>query len=132
MTRFNALSRFALVLVLTASTQSLLFVQGAFLLRQDYVAERLCVNPDTDCDGRCFLKEQMEHHGAHAAEPGHTHETDGHAPAVLKVALAVHALLPPATAAQAEEPRDHPYPPHATRRPVSVETGAVFRPPRLG
>ena len=43
----------------------------------DYVASSLCVNrfnPDSDCNGKCYLKEQMARHdGSHHSDDGHGH-----------------------------------------------------------
>ncbi|MEM6783211.1 MAG: hypothetical protein AAF624_05685 [Bacteroidota bacterium] len=63
MSRLATLVRLALVLCLVASTQSLLVVQGIFVLRQDMIAERLCENrdrPELNCDGVCYLTQQLK------------------------------------------------------------------------
>jgi len=55
--------RLTVVLGLVLSTQGLLLVQGAYLLRQDFIAEHLCVNrdkPEEDCHGKCHLRKQLE------------------------------------------------------------------------
>ena len=126
MTRSRTAVRFVLVLCLAASTQGLLFVQAAFVLRQDWIAETLCVNrdrPEMDCDGACVLMERME---------GHHHDHDeGRDLAVLRVALSIAPLVAgrPALAAPAPTaPR--PY----GLGPLLADAGGVeadvFRPPR--
>ncbi|MEM8601712.1 MAG: hypothetical protein AAGF99_17485, partial [Bacteroidota bacterium] len=63
MSRLAALVRLVLLLCLVASTQSLLVVQGVFVLRQDVIAERFCENrerPEVDCDGVCYLTQQLK------------------------------------------------------------------------
>lgn len=126
------LPRLILVLTLVVSTQGLLLVQGTFLLRQDYVASVLCVNRfnrDSDCNGKCYLQQQMEHHaGSH-----HSHDGNDRAPALLQVALSVHALivegedLEPAVPADANghlRVNDH--------SPDRLLVSGVFHPPRIG
>jgi hypothetical protein len=54
-----------MVLSLALSTQGLLVIQGAFVLRRAYVAEHLCENrgdPQSHCHGRCFVQKQAERH----------------------------------------------------------------------
>ena len=73
MARLRSAARFAVVLALAVSTQGLLLAQAAWLTNQEWIAETLCVNPETDCDGKCQLKDRMEamqHHGSHT----HTHD----------------------------------------------------------
>lgn len=127
MTRSRLAVRFVLVLCLAASTQGLLFVQAAFTLRQDWIAETLCVNrdrPELDCDGQCVLMKRMEQHG-------HDHG-DGPDTAALRVALSIAPLLidRPALAAPAATP-PRPY----GIGPLLADAGGVgadvFRPPRL-
>ena len=126
MSRSHAAARFALVLCLAASTQGLLFVQAAFSLRQDWIAERLCVNrdrPEMHCDGRCVLKERMAAHG-------HDHE-EGRDLAVLRVALSITPLLAerPALAAPAPTP-PRPYGLGVLLADAGGVEAGVFRPPR--
>ena len=55
--------RLVVVLSLVLSTQGLLLVQGAYVLRQDFIAEHLCVNrdkPEENCHGKCHLRQQLE------------------------------------------------------------------------
>jgi len=132
MTRTVLGLRILLVVALVVSTQGLLLVQSTYLLRQDYVASALCVNrfnPDSDCNGKCYLKEQMaRHHGSHQSDDGHEQ-----APALLEVALSVQALL-----SQGEE-IEMPAPAAAIsflrledRRPDRLMVSGVFHPPRIG
>ncbi|MEM1115401.1 MAG: hypothetical protein AAF845_08420 [Bacteroidota bacterium] len=131
MARFHSLLRFAVVLTLAVSTQGLLLAQAAWLTNQEWIAETLCVNPETDCDGLCMLADRMEHmhHGGH--DTGHGHDE---APVqLLELALSVRAHV---------TERAHAPSPSATdaRRPAAeavFDTGReasrdVFHPPRLG
>lgn len=91
-------ARLLLVLVLTASTQSLLLTRGAFELRREAITERLCVNrdrPELDCNGSCVLSRMM--HEQHDREDRHTQ-------AVLEVALSVTALVADPETVAAPEP----------------------------
>ena len=127
MARFHSTARFALVLALVASTQGLLLAQAAWLTNQEWIAETLCVSPDTDCDGTCQLRDRMEamHHGTH------THGHDEAPAPLLELALSVRAHL----TARAEPPAPHV---EAARGPVArafSDTGreasqGVFHPPR--
>ena len=87
--RLRLLVQTALVLTLAVSTQGLLVAQGAWLTNQDWIAETLCVNPETDCDGKCQLADRMERmHGMHG-----DHDAS-HGPAttpLLELALSVRA-----------------------------------------
>lgn len=109
--------------------QGLLFVQGAFTLRQDWIAGTLCVNrdrPETRCDGLFVLKERMASHH-HGPEEG-AGDT-----AVLTVALSTSPLvaeapvLPAPEGAPASAPR--PAPLVGPGRDALAE---VFRLPRRG
>lgn len=63
MITLRSVLRFVVVLGLVLSTQGLLLVQGAYVLRQDFIAEHLCVNrdkPEEDCHGKCHLRQQLE------------------------------------------------------------------------
>lgn len=93
MTRSAALLRLVLVLVIAASTQGLLFAQGAWLVNQEWIADTLCVNrdrPELNCDGKCQLAERMEkmsgHHGSHS----HEHSDPA---ALLELAMSVRATV---------------------------------------
>ena len=121
------LVRLVLVLCLTASTQGLLFAQGAFVVNQEWIAETLCVNrdrPEMDCDGMCELMRQMDDH--------HEHPEDNNA-ARVEVALSVHAAALDVLTVPADDSADHSAP-AATDRVVSGReaVGDVFRPPRKG
>ncbi len=83
-------ARFVLVLALVASTQGLLLAQASWLVNREWIAETLCVNPDTDCDGMCQLADRMEamtHGGGHGDEP------HGHPATLLELALSVRAQV---------------------------------------
>ncbi|NNF59334.1 MAG: hypothetical protein HKN04_13950 [Rhodothermaceae bacterium] len=126
--------RLALVLTLVVSTQSLLIVQGAFHLRRDFIAQRLCVNPETDCDGSCYLKERMLHHGHQhddrVAPPAHEHDGPTKV-ALLEIALAVQALLPPQPPLGGTG-SDQEYVIRPDQVPRAIFAVEVFHPPRIG
>jgi hypothetical protein len=114
------------VLHLVLSTQGLLFVQGMFALRRDYVAERLCVNrdrPEEDCHGRCFLNERLRD------REERERRADG-----LAVQLAVTFHLPESdVATDLPPPPEREAPPFAVAREAALPAGvgaAVFHPPR--
>lgn len=92
------------MLALVASTQGLLLAQGAWLSNREWIAETLCVNPGTDCDGTCQLKDRMEAmaHGPHAShDAGHGHDE---APTpLLELALSVRAHVAARVAALAPQ-----------------------------
>ena len=80
-------ARLAVVLVLVASTQSVLVVRAAFELDREAIAERLCVNrdrPELDCNGSCVLSrilaEQQE-------------REDSRREAALELALSITPLV---------------------------------------
>lgn len=63
MVALRSVLRLAVVLGLVLSTQGLLLVQGTYVLRQDFIAEHLCVNrdqPEEDCHGKCYLQKRLE------------------------------------------------------------------------
>lgn len=107
--RFSA--RLVLVLALVASTQGLLLAQSAWLVNRDWIAETLCVSPETDCDGSCQLADRM----AHMVGDGHTHEHDEAPVHMLELALSIRALVATSTL---------PAPADPTRS--SLKTGATF------
>ncbi len=115
--------RIALVLAVVLSTQGLLLVQGTFLLRQDYIAEVLCVNqnlPELDCEGKCFLADRMRE------QQKHDEEQKG----FLEVALAVAAV---AVTQQELAPPDGHERPWMSVAPSAERSGhqaGVFHPPR--
>jgi hypothetical protein len=126
--RLHSAARFAVVLALAVSTQGLLLAQAAWLTNQEWIAETLCVNPETDCDGKCQLKDRMEamqHHGSHT----HTHDE---APApLLELALSVRAHV----AERARVPAPHAEPARGPSAWLAMDTGreasqGVFHPPR--
>ena len=128
MARLRPLARFVVVLALAASTQGLLLAQAAWLTNREWIAETLCVNPETDCDGKCQLADRMEMM-AHRDGTGHTHDE---APTpLLELALSVRAHV--AARAVVPAPQDV-----AARGPSAafvVDTGreasqGVFHPPR--
>lgn len=124
--------RIVLVLAVIASTQGLLFVQGAFILRQDYVASVLCVNrfnPESDCNGTCYLRKQVEQQ--HGAE--HGHDDHGNAPAMLQLALSIHAIQSFGTMIEEEdEPDMRSFDLMDERIAEKFEVTGVFHPPRIG
>lgn len=117
--------RLLLVSCLVLSTQSLLLIQGAFVLRQDYIAEKLCVNrdrPEMECDGHCVLKERMGEHHKHEDTSG----TDA-----LALALSVVPLLGTSTVPLgllSEEPYE--FGPPASSGVLEGHSEGVFRPPQ--
>ena len=86
MSPLHSVARFAVVLALVASTQGLLLAQSAWLVNQEWIAETLCVNPGTDCDGKCQLADRMEHMG----HGEHSHDDPA---ALLELALSVRAQV---------------------------------------
>ena len=119
--------RIAVVLVLVASTQSVLVVRAAFELDRESIAERLCINrdrPELDCHGTCqlsrMLREQQD-------------RDDRRTQATLEIALSVTPLVASAVPVPPPSAMDAP----AHRRPASGrDTGveaalSVFHPPRL-
>ncbi|MEM1115496.1 MAG: hypothetical protein AAF845_15800 [Bacteroidota bacterium] len=123
MARLRPIVRAALALCLAASTQGLLFVQGAFEVRQDWIVEVLCTNPDEACDGYCVLRDRMDAH--------HDHEDGPSGEAALQVALAVAPLVPETVRLGA--PDGVPVTLGAPGLRVGATDGVpagVFRPPR--
>lgn len=122
----RSLAKLVLVLNLVVSTQGLLMIQGTFALRRDYVVANLCVNravPESDCHGRCFLKEQMEQQRKQQERQA----------AGLEVMLAVSCVLPSAGAVFHAPERQTPSRPLAPA--VALTSGValeVFHPPRVG
>lgn len=117
-------ARIAVVLVLVASTQSVLVVRAAFELDREAIAERLCVNrdrPELDCNGSCVLSrilaEQQE-------------REDSRREAALEVALSITPLVseapavPATPAAEATAPAEG-----ALLRFAEGVRGTVERPP---
>ncbi len=120
----SALSLVAALAVL-ASTLGALVIWGAFEVQRDYIAEHLCENPDSDCDGMCFLDKRMEAHHGHSEGP--------EAPAAVLTAPTLLAVAPPASGVPADRWRPASAP--TGRRGLDPSAGApgdVFRPPRQG
>jgi hypothetical protein len=126
MLRLAAVSaRLVIVLALVASTQGLLFVQGAFVLNQDWVVANLCVNrdrPELNCDGHCVLSQRLQEQ---------QERDESRNAANLEVALAVTALVAapsavPSDAGRAVEPPRDAY---AFARPNAAPAD-IFHPPR--
>ena len=68
MLRLQSSARFVVVLAVAASIQGLLLAQASWLVNREWIAEALCVNPDTNCDGKCQLADRVEKmsHGEHS------------------------------------------------------------------
>lgn len=127
MARLHSAARFVVVLALAASTQGLLLAQAAWLTNQEWIAETLCVNPETDCDGKCQLKDRMEamQHGSH------THSHDEAPTPLLELALSVRAHV----TERAGVPAPHAEPARSPSAGLATDTGreasqGVFHPPR--
>ena len=125
MARLHSPARLVVVLALAVSTQGLLLAQAAWLTNQEWIAATLCVNPDTDCDGKCQLKDRMEQmqHGPHR------HGTDE--TPLLELALSVRAHV----AERAGVPAPHAEPARGPSAWLAFDTGreashGVFHPPR--
>ena len=119
------LARIALVLCLAASTQGLLFVQGAFEVNRDWIAATLCVNqdrPELDCEGACELTKRLQ---------AEQEREDDRQAAELGAALSVAACQAEALAVPADPARTVP---PATGEAAALASqhaeGGVFRPPR--
>ena len=121
----RSILRLVVVLSLVLSTQGLLLVQGAYVLRQDFIAEHLCVNrdkPEEDCHGKCHLRKQLERQQQRQDEERQA------ASLVLLIGgsfLAMETEAPPRPAAR---PTAYPTPPpaHAPTPPPAE----VFHPPQ--
>ena len=117
-----------MVLALFASTQGLLFAQGAFSVNRDWIAATLCVNqdrPELDCDGVCELTKRID---------VQQEREEQNRAAGLEIALGVSAVATDrlgvapdadALAHRAERPAD-------VRTPTWHAQGGVFHPPRIG
>lgn len=120
-------ARIAAVLVLVASTQSVLVIRAAFELDREAIAERLCVNrdrPELDCEGACVLSRLMAEQQK---------REDSRREAALEIALSITPLV--ADAARVPAPVAG-----AAAAPMAVATlgfaegvpAGVDRPPRQG
>lgn len=125
MVALRSVLRLAVVLGLVLSTQGLLLVQGAYVLRQDFIAEHLCVNrdkPEENCHGKCHLRKQLER------QQQRQEEEQQAASLVLLIGgtfLAMETEAPPEPSA-----RRHAYPvPPEARSPAPPPT-EVFHPPQ--
>jgi len=118
-------SRLLVVLALLASTQGTLWIHGAFQVRQDWIADHLCVNrhnPDVKCDGMCYLDRKVQEHQDHEDERGPS--------AVLTLATAV-AVEAPSTVVPPDRWRTRETrSPEDTWAPGAPHLDDVFRPPR--
>ncbi|GAB5537304.1 MAG: hypothetical protein Rubg2KO_35530 [Rubricoccaceae bacterium] len=126
MTRLWTLSsRLFVAFALLASTQGALWTHGAFQVRQDWIADHLCVNrhnPDVDCDGFCYLDKKMQEHQDHEDERGPS------AVLTLVGAVAIEApstVIPPDRWSERETLNAR-----NVRAPGSPHLDDVFRPPR--
>ena len=118
-------ARLTVMLALVASTQGLLFVQGAFALNQDWVIENLCVNrdrPELHCDGHCVLSDRMHEEQEREDQQNSTNMT---------IALSVTALVAEVDSVPQDLEREAA--PVTVRVLVADDSGTpldVFRPPR--
>ena len=119
--------RLAVVLVLVASTQSVLLVRTAFEMDREAIAERLCVNrdrPELECHGTCVLSRMLRDQQERESQ---------HQQARLELALSVTPLV--AEAAPVPPPAAAPVPAasaSATLAWAEGVAGTVDRPPRQG
>src|SRR5690554_1510164 len=114
-------ARLVLVLGLVLSTQGLLLLQGAYVLRKDFVAEHLCVNrdrPEADCHGKCHLRKQLDE------QQEREEQRAGLEVMLSGVFLSAVAVTPQAPPAEA---RTYGLTPQ--RHPPSPPEPGVFRPP---
>ncbi len=124
-----AVLRFSLsvvaALAVLASTLGALVIWGAFEVQRESIAEHQCENPDSDCDGMCFLSKRMEAH--------HGHDEGGDAPAAVLTAPTLLAVAPPASSIPADRWRSASDPSGRTGLdPSAGAPGDVFRPPERG
>jgi hypothetical protein len=118
------LVRLVLVLAVGLSTQGLLLMQTLFVLRQDAIVERLCVNrdrPELECEGTCFLTQRLHEH--------QERETERSA-ALLEVLLVAMGVAVPASDAPTPPTADAHWPGAPPHRAAAGADGGVFRPPR--
>lgn len=126
MASLRSAPRLLLVGCLVMSTQSLLLIQGSFVLRQDYIADKLCVNcdrPEMECDGHCVLKGRLGEHHEHKDSSG----TEALALALSVVPLATTPTSP-------QEPRPtatEEYVRFACLRGPEGHPEGIFRPPQV-
>lgn len=107
--------------MLALSTQGFLFVQASWSVNQDWIAEALCANPETDCDGHCVLMERMEGQHDHDGEPD---------TAMLATALSIRPILTAAPRLAPPPVAEGFFVPGRSVGPASGAPGDVFRPPR--
>ena len=115
------------MLALAASSQGLLFVQGAWVANQDWIAGTLCENrdrPELHCEGTCQLTKRL-HEQERREEERRTVQ--------VEVALSVTACLTACAEVSAPVAR----PPAAWTAGLARDTGTeadrgVFHPPRVG
>jgi len=113
-----------LVVSTLASTFGALVIQCAFTVHQDYIAEHLCENPDSDCDGMCYLQDRMESHHGHDEPVSSAPATVPPLPVLLAVS-APGSAVPHMPSRDAGTPEAHPE--DLLREGVAAD---VFRPPR--
>lgn len=115
--------RLMLVLALMVSTQGLLVVQGAFVLRQEFIAEKLCLNrerPDIECEGTCVLKSLLKEQ----------REREEQQHARLEIALSISIIAHPSVELPMPTTRATAWPTHIPVRLVEADSGDIFHPPR--
>lgn len=117
--------RLLLIASLVMSSQSPLLIQSTLALRQDDIAEQLCVNrerPDLECDGHCVLVDRLDSHRKHKEESG----TDARV-------QACSGILHYASTGLASEPTKAAMRPRAGDPTTRHRTGypaGIFRPPQ--
>lgn len=119
------IARLVLVLSVLLSTQSLIMVQVAFKVRQDYIIERLCVNrdrPEMNCDGFCQLTKMMQEK--------HDQEQQDRAAVLELLISSVHAMLPVTGFLVAPPIKRPDYAPFIAGSPAQGALADVFVPPR--
>ncbi|MEM1043689.1 MAG: hypothetical protein AAGI91_13810 [Bacteroidota bacterium] len=124
MAPLRSVLRLALVLCLVLSTQGLLLVQGAFLLRQDFVIEHLCVNrgmPELECEGTCFLTRQLHEQRERQEERN---------AASVEVLLTLGWFFGEGVALPDPPTHDRAYTSDPSPLPAAAFASNVFRPPR--
>lgn len=124
--RYSA--RLLVVLTLVVGTQSLLLVEGTFLLRRDYVAKALCVDravEGSDCGGMCFLSRQLEERQRRQEEERSAAFLDASLQVSCVVAEGYALARPVPPVATPEWPRG------AAEACADGASSGVFHPPRV-
>ena len=120
-------SRLAVVLVLVASTQSVLVVRAAFEMDREGITERLCVNrdrPELDCEGSCALSRMLREQDERERSQQQA-QLEIALSATPLVAEATPVPLPPVARTPATAP-------DATLAWAEGVAGTVDRPPKQG